>query len=252
MRGLNFLDVLEDVEALNGMAGRGELDVTKVSYGAVGGLLDSYCLLRSGGALGRGCGPLVVAREPMDLPQLKGKRIAIPGLNTTAFMLLRLYDPALGEGAVPMLFSDIMGAVQRGEVDAGLIIHESRFTYQEYGLVEVEDLGRWWEAETGQLIPLGGIIARRSLGEKTVADVDALISDSVRYAFANRDEPTQYIKQHSQELSDEVIAAHIGLYVNDYSVDMGDEGVKAVRTLMNMAASKGIIPPITKPLFLED
>jgi 1,4-dihydroxy-6-naphthoate synthase len=251
MRGLEFKEVLDDVEALNAMARRSELDVTKVSYGAVAGLLDEYCLLRSGGALGRGCGPLVVAKQACRMEDLKGKRIAIPGENTTAFLLLRLYDPALGEGVVPMLFSDIMSAVQKGEVDAGLIIHESRFTYPEYGLVEVEDLGRWWEHETGKPIPLGGIVARRALGEETIHNVNDLIRESVRYAFDHRDEPMQYIRRHSQELSDEVVASHIGLYVNDYSLDMGEVGVEAVKTLMEIAVERGIISKPPKTLFLE-
>jgi 1,4-dihydroxy-6-naphthoate synthase len=143
--GLGFKERLEDVEALNSLALAGGLDITKVSFGVVTEVLERYCLLRSGGALGRGCGPLVVAREPLDMSVLRGKRIAVPGKHTTAYLLLKLFDPALSENAVPMAFDLIMDAVRAGEVHAGLIIHEGRFTYPSYGLKEVLDLGRWWE-----------------------------------------------------------------------------------------------------------
>jgi len=247
--GLVFREILDDVETLNLMAAREELDITKVSFAAFAGLRDSYALLRSGGALGRGCGPLVVAREARDMTSLRGKHIAIPGLNTTAFMLLRLLDPALGTHVTAMPFNEIMPAVRDGLVDAGLIIHESRFTYPGYGLVEIEDLGRWWEKETGHPIPLGCIIARRSLGAELAHRVEALVRASLEYAYARPDEPVSYIKQHSQELEDDVIKRHIGLYVNDYSLDLGDEGILAVETLFNMAEDRGLLGPGGRPLF---
>lgn len=247
--GLSFTEVLDDVETLNLMAREERLDITKVSFAAFAGLRDKYALLRSGGALGRGCGPLVVAREPVEMAALKGKRIAVPGMNTTAFMLMRLMDPALGENVVVMPFNRIMAAVRDGEADAGLIIHESRFTYPGYGLTEVEDLGRWWEGETGHPIPLGCIIARRALGTEVAAHVEGLVRKSIEYAFSHRDEPVAYIRQHSQEMAQSVVNEHIGLYVNDYSLDLGDEGLAAVEALFRMAQERGLIEDAGQPLF---
>ncbi len=249
--GLSFREVLEDVETLNLMALKQGLDVTKVSAGALGVLRKGYVLLRSGGALGRGCGPLVVARNKCRMEELRGKRIAVPGVNTTAFLLLRLYDPSLGGHVVPMPFDEIMPAVCEGDVEAGLIIHESRFTYHEYGLTEIEDLGRWWESETGLPIPLGCIIARRALAKETVLKIEALIRESIVYAQAHPDEAAGYIRGHAQEMRDEVIDQHIGLYVNEFSVDMGDEGTAALERLIGMAQERGIIQPSSVPLFPE-
>ncbi len=248
--GLAFRERVEDVETLNRLAFEGALDVTKVSYGAFGSLREGYCLLRSGGALGRGCGPLVVARRACRLEDLRGRPIAVPGLNTTAHLLLRLNDPALGENVLVMPFHEIMDAVSDGTAEAGLIIHESRFTYPSYGLLEVEDLGRWWEERTGLPIPLGGIVARRGLGKELNERVEALVRESVLYGMAHRDEPSGYIKEHSRELEDRVIEDHIALYVNDYSVDMGREGVMAVEALFKMAEDKGIMRGASKPLFM--
>ncbi|GAB4387540.1 MAG: 1,4-dihydroxy-6-naphthoate synthase [Thermodesulfovibrionales bacterium] len=249
--GLGFREALRDVETLNQMALRAELDVTKVSYAAFGGLRETYCLLRSGGALGRGCGPLVVTRGEADMRALRGKRIAIPGRLTTAFLLLRLYDPALGENVVEMPFDRIMGAVGRGEAEAGLIIHESRFTYPRFGLAEAVDLGAWWEEATGRPIPLGSIIARRALGAEVIGKVDALVRESVLYARGHRAETSAYIKEHAQEMEDEVVAKHIDLYVNDYTVDMGSDGEAAVKELYRLAEERGIMPPSRFPLFME-
>jgi 1,4-dihydroxy-6-naphthoate synthase len=249
--GLGFREILKDVEALNRMALAAELDVTKVSCHALGNLREDYCLLRSGGALGRGCGPLVVARRPGEMKELRGKRIAIPGRLTTAYLLLQLYDPSLGENAVAMPFDEVMGAVKRGEAEAGLIIHEGRFTYPRYGLVALMDLGQWWEEATGLPIPLGSIIARRGLGSELIGRVEALVRESVLYAMANRGEPEGYIKEHSQELEDSVIRQHIDLYVNDYTVDMGQEGEAAVREFLRRAEERGIIKASAAPLFAQ-
>lgn len=249
--GLGFREVLEDVETLNLMAQGQRLDITKVSFAAFAGLRKHYALLRSGGALGRGCGPLIVARKDVSIESLKGKRIAIPGRNTTAFMLLSLLEPALGVNAIVMPFDEIMSAVRDGHADAGLIIHESRFTYPAYGLVEVEDLGRWWEAETGLPIPLGCIIARRALGADTAGRVEGLVRRSLQYAFARPEEPVGYIKGHSQEIADDVIGRHIDLYVNDFSLDLGQEGVAAVEALFTMAAERGLVDPGGEPLFFQ-
>ena len=246
---LNFKEILLDVETLNQMALKGELDITKVSYNAFGNLRDDYCLLRSGGALGRGCGPLVVASKECEMKDLKGKTIAIPGELTTAYLLLQLYEPDFRSNVKVMPFHEIMGAVKEGKVDAGLIIHEGRFTYPSYGLKKIIDLGEWWKKETGLPIPLGCIIAKRSLGIDVISKVERLIMESVLYAISRRDEPVKYIKEHSQELDDSVIAEHINLYVNDYSIDIGDEGIRAVRKLLDMAEEKGIIKKSSVPIF---
>lgn len=243
VEGIDFVERLEDVETLNRLAREGTLDVTKVSYGAIPYLLDEYVVLRSGGALGRGCGPLLVARRGTSVEDLSAGRIAIPGRMTTANLLLRLFGPALPSGE-EMLYSDIMPAVARGEVEAGLIIHESRFTYPDHGLVCLADLGEWWEAVTGAPIPLGGILARRQLGEETIRRIDEAIRDSVTLAFENPAASTEYVQANAQEMAPEVVREHIGLYVNDFSVDLGDPGDRAVRELMDRAASVGLIPPV--------
>lgn len=248
--GAKVHERLADVETLNQLALEGALELTKISYHALGHLRREYCLLRSGGALGRGCGPLVISREPTSMEALKGKRIAIPGRLTTANLLLQLY----GEGYEEVLilpFDRIMGALKGGQVEAGVIIHESRFTYLDQGFTEVCDLGRWWEAETGLPIPLGGILARRSLGAELIGRIDAALRASLDYAWAHPDEPRDYIRRHAQELSDAVTEQHIGLYVNDFSRDLGDEGVGAVQVLLARAEERGLVPESDLPLFLS-
>ncbi len=260
-------EILEDVETLNmrAMAGQpasgsqpasagqpaaGEmLDLTKISFHAAAYLLDNYCLLRSGGALGRGCGPLVVSRDYSGIEDIRGRRIAIPGRYTTAQLLLMLYGRGFEDVRV-MQFDRIMPAVASGEVDAGLIIHEGRFTYQNYGLKKLLDLGEWWERETGSPIPLGCILAKRSLGKKTILAVEDAIRRSIAYAGGNRAECTGYIKAHAQEMDDSVIDGHIRLYVNSFSDDFGEEGVRAIEKLFSLASEAGIISANREPLFL--
>jgi 1,4-dihydroxy-6-naphthoate synthase len=239
--GLRFRERLEDVETLNRLAAAGALDVAKASYGAVPHLLEEYVLLRAGGALGRGCGPLLVARGPLGRDALRAARIAIPGRRTTAALLLRLFAPEAPE-PVEMVYSDIMPAVARGEVDAGLIIHESRFTYPEHGLTRAADLGAWWEGETGLPIPLGGILARRALGASVLGVLDAAVRASVAHAFAHPDASRAYVREHAQEMDDEVARQHVALYVNDFSLDVGTEGERAVRELFRRAAAIGAVP----------
>jgi 1,4-dihydroxy-6-naphthoate synthase len=246
--GISYRERLEDVETLNLLALAGELDVSKVSYHALGHIRDDYALLRSGSALGRGCGPLLVAADRIDPADLRGRTIAVPGRYTTAKLLLRLFDPLLDRFIV-MPFNEIMGAVQSGSVDAGLIIHESRFTYRELGLHKLLDLGEWWEAETGLPIPLGGIVARRSLGAETIAAVERALKAGVGYARSHPDEAARYIGEHAQEMSPEVCAAHIGLYVNDFSTDLGEEGIRAITCLLQRAEGAGLIPASVTPLF---
>jgi 1,4-dihydroxy-6-naphthoate synthase len=239
--GLGFREMLLDVETLNQKALNAELDITKVSFHAFAFLKENYTLLRSGGALGRGGGPLVVAKRETSMEELKGKRIAVPGRLTTAYLLLQLYDPALAADVVVMPFDRILDAVSSGVVDAGLIIHESRFTYPAYGLLELIDLGRWWEGDTGLPLPLGCIIARRNLGSDVTHTVDMLVRKSVEYAFAHRETTKDYIKAHSREIDDAVIEQHIHLYVNDYSLDLGSEGMAAVEELFKRAEARGIL-----------
>jgi 1,4-dihydroxy-6-naphthoate synthase len=246
--GLTFHERLEDVETLNRLALAGELDVSKVSYHALGHIRDQYALLRSGSALGRGCGPLLVARDNLDPADLRGRRIAVPGQYTTALLLLRLLDPRL-DNFVVMPFNEIMDAVLTGKAAAGLIIHESRFTYQDAGLHKLVDLGEWWEGETGLPIPLGGIVARRSLGADTIAVIERALRAGVAYARSHPDEAAGYIREHAQEMSDEVCAAHIGLYVNDFSTELGEEGERAVDCLLKRAENSGIIPRSAISLF---
>jgi 1,4-dihydroxy-6-naphthoate synthase len=248
--GLTFRERLEDVETLNRLVIDRALAISKISFHLLGHVRDDYALLRSGGALGRGCGPLVVARDRVDPSGLRGKRIAIPGRYTTASLLLRLFDPAL-DTFVVMPFHEIMNAVARREVDAGVIIHESRFTFQDHGLHALVDLGEWWERETGQPIPLGGIVARRDLGTETLTTVEGALRESVLFARAHPEEARGYIRAHSQEMSDEVCAAHINLYVNRYSVDFGHDGETAVATLLERAEAAGVIPRNSRSPFIS-
>lgn len=243
-----FQERLEDVETLNTLALAGTLDLTKISYHAFGHLRRDYALLRSGGALGRGCGPLVVARRPLAMEQLRGRTIAIPGKLTTANLLLQLHGEGFEQVAI-MPFDRIMAAVARGEVAAGVIIHESRFTYHRQGLHRILDLGQWWEEETGRPIPLGGILVRRSLGAPLIGEIDAALRRSIEFAFAHPEVSRPYIKAHAQELADTVIDSHIGLYVNDFSLDLGHEGIAAVTTLLTRAEQRGLIPACESPLF---
>ncbi|MEW6714927.1 MAG: 1,4-dihydroxy-6-naphthoate synthase [Nitrospirota bacterium] len=251
---LKFREILLDVETLNQKALRSELDLTKISYHAFVHLRKDYCMLRSGGALGRGCGPLLVSKKDYRISDLKDKKIAIPGRLTTANLLLQLHEPLFISHTSDLLyvmsFEKILAAVASGEVEAGLIIHESRFTYPSHGLRKVIDLGEWWEDETGLPIPLGGIIAKRSLGGNLHKRINNIIKSSIEYSLLHPSEPMEYIKKHSQELSNDVIKQHIDLYVNKYSLDIGDDGEKAVQELFRMAEEAGIIPKSKEPLFI--
>lgn len=228
--------VLLDIEELNRRAAGAELELTKLSFGAAAAAGDRYRLLRSGAALGRGVGPLVVAREAGALDDVVGKRIAVPGRETTAFLLLTLAAPELGE-VVELRYDRILEAVVAGEADAGLIIHESRFTYREHGLVAVADLGEWWEGETGLPVPLAGIFARADLDPALAAEAESALRASVEYAFAHPEASRDYVRSLAHELSDEVCAAHIALYVNEHSVDIGDEGLAAIDRLLGRATA---------------
>ncbi len=259
-KNLKFKEVLLDVETLNQKAQQAELDLTKISYHAFGHLRKKYLALRAGGALGKGCGPLVIAKNDYTVDELRKKKIAIPGKLTTAYLLLQLYDSAFSPGKsrndlqlsnlIAMPFNKIIDAITNEEVDAGLIIHESRFTYPAYGLKQIIDLGQWWEKETGLLLPLGCITAKHSLGEGLNKKVNKIIKKSIEYAVANRAEPMNYIKEHSLELSEDVIRQHVNLYVNNHSIDVGQEGEKAVTELLLRAEEAGIIPKAKQQIFI--
>lgn len=229
--------VLLDIEALNRRAHDGAFHLTKLSVGAFAGVGDRYRLLRSGAALGHGVGPLVVARTPRPLADAGRTRIAIPGRETTAWRLLSLAAAPTGD-VVEMRYDHILRAVETGDVDAGLIIHESRFTYMDHGLVKVADLGDWWERETGLPVPLAGISARADLDPALVTAVEAAIRASVQYAFDHPEASRAYVRQHAQEMSDAVCDRHIALYVNRHSLDIGEDGLRAIDALVRGVGSR--------------
>ena len=241
---------LSDVEELNRKAGGQVLDVTKVSIHAILHLLDKYWLLKAGGAVGRGCGPLVVARKKTAMEDLRHKSIAIPGKMTTANLLLQVHGIHEGR-CVEMVFDRIMPAVAAGEVDAGVIIHEGRFTYPSYGLQLVLDLGEWWEAETGLPIPLGGILMKRELGADSARFVEGKIRESLLYARAHPEEAWPYIRTHAQEMEPDVIRKHIDMFVNDFSLDVGPEGERAIRYILEAASRRAGISLPDKPVFRD-
>jgi 1,4-dihydroxy-6-naphthoate synthase len=242
----------EDIDTLNRVALAGEPDVVKISFHAYGHLRDRYILLRSGGALGRGCGPLVVSRAPFDAGDLAGRVVAIPGRLTTAALLVRLFAPGLADShIVVMPFHEIMPAVCRGDVDAGVIIHESRFTYQRHGLVQIVDLGEWWERETRQAIPLGGIAMRRDLGDALIRRTERTLTASVDYAHAHPEHVWPTVRRHAQEMEDDVMRQHIELYVNDFTRNCGGEGEAAIRFLLDRARTLDIVPASHQRLFVS-
>lgn len=244
-----FKPILADIETLNQKAFRYELDVTKLSYHAFGYLADDYILLNSGSALGRGCGPLLVAKRDYSPRALRTMRIAIPGQFTTAAMLLKLHGEY--ENLIEMSFEKIIPAIRNGAVDAGAVIHESRFTYERAGLIKLIDLGQWWEEITGMPIPLGGIFARRGLPEEVLKEVDKCIKGSIRYAFAHAEEPLEYMRQNAQEMDNHVMTQHTRLYVNSFTLELGDEGMKAVDCLLRMGYDKGIFKAYRKDFILK-
>jgi 1,4-dihydroxy-6-naphthoate synthase len=231
-----------DIDVTNTAAERGAFDVVKVSYAALPWLLERYTLLPAGGALGRGCGPLVLAR-PGDTDPVRTGTVAIPSERSTAYLLFRLWAAATGGygSVVVMPFHEIMPAVRDGKVDAGLVIHEARFTYAGYGLTSLVDLGDWWEGDTGLPIPLGAILARRGLD---AAALTATIRSSVEHAWAHPEASRDYVLAHSQEMDPAVADQHIALYVNEFTRDLGADGYAAIRTLLDRAATEGILPAV--------
>lgn len=232
--GLEFEVHLEDVQTLNEWAMQGKLDISKISYGVFPLVLDNYIVLNSGGALGKGVGPLVISRNEISNNEfsIEKETVAIPGENTTAHLLFSLAYPDASHKKF-MIFSSVENAVLNNEVDFGVIIHENRFTYQAKGLKKVIDLGEYWEQRTGLPIPLGGIIARRTIDKEVLKKTDRLIRLSIEYAFKTYPHLSEYVKKNAQEMSEEVMRQHIHLYVNNYSLDIGTAGKKAVEVLYN-------------------
>lgn len=248
--GLTFDLVMEDVEALNHRALRHELAVTKLSYHAFAYLVDDYALLESGSALGNGVGPLLIAKSQDAKKTINQSIIAIPGTYTTANFLFSLAYPQ-AQNKQEYVFHDIEGAVLRGDVAAGVIIHENRFTYQNHGLVKLLDLGEFWEKTTNKPIPLGGIVVRRDLPLEVQQKMERVMQRSVQYAFANPNTSYDFVAQHAQEMDETVRQKHIDLYVNHFTEGLGDEGRAAVTTLFDMANERGIMPPYTSKIFLN-
>jgi len=251
LEGLEFSVRLADVEALNKAAFAGEADVTKLSYHAFAHCASRYVLLDAGSALGRNCGPLLISKRAISPGEVEAGRlrIAIPGNYTTANFLLGLAFPGARD-RTELLFSAIEPALLNDEFDAGLIIHENRFTYEAKGLKKIIDLGEFWESETGAPIPLGGIVVNRSLPDDVKQRVNRVVRRSVEYAFAHRADSLPFVREHAQEMSEEVMYRHIDLYVNEYSVDLGVEGRRAVELLFDRARAVGLIPDATIRLFL--
>ncbi|OEH85243.1 1,4-dihydroxy-6-naphthoate synthase [Desulfuribacillus stibiiarsenatis] len=242
-----------DINITNDLAANtNDFDIIKISYAALPWVLEKYTLLPCGGALGRGCGPLVLTKQAngdsRDPSSLIGKRVAIPSDRSTAYLLFRLWASQQVKGAIDiqiMPFEKIMPAVRDGIIDAGLVIHEARFTYQDYGLQLVADLGRWWESDTGLPIPLGAIVAKRGLD---ISSITQWIRSSLEYAWKNPDVSREYILQHAQEMSYDVAKAHIELYVNSFSFNLGEEGFAAVKTLLRRAVDELLIPGFNQDL----
>jgi 1,4-dihydroxy-6-naphthoate synthase len=248
--GLRFDVSMEDVEALNQKAVRGELQLTKLSYHAFAHLTDRYALLDAGSALGNNCGPLLVAQKPLTPEEIDAARIAIPGKMTTANFLLGLACPN-AQNKIETLFSDIEDAVLDGRADAGLIIHENRFTYEQRGLVKIADLGEFWESGTGFPIPLGGIAVRRDVPQAVQRAFNRALRRSVEYAFAHSQDAMPFVRAHAQAMDDAVMQAHIDLYVTQYTADLGPAGRAAVHKMFELAREKGLISDTGKNIFID-
>ncbi len=251
LEGLEFSIRMADVEALNRAAFEREVDVTKLSFHAFAFCSSDYVLLDAGSALGRNCGPLLISRRVISEADVADGRlrVAIPGRYTTANLLLGLAFPAVRD-KTELVFSEIESALLDGRFDAGLIIHENRFTYGDKGLTKIIDLGEYWEARTGAPIPLGGIVIRRSLPDDARQAMNRVMRRSVEYAFAHPEASRAFVREHAQEMSEDVMRQHIDLYVNDYSVDLGAEGRRAVEVLFEEGRAAGVIPAPAASLFM--
>ena len=245
-----FIPAIHDVDVLNNLARNGELSITKLSFGAYPFVSDKYQILAAGSALGRGCGPLLISKNAIDSKNLSNLTVAIPGETTTANLLLSILYPEIKQKKL-FLFSEIENAVLSGEVDLGLIIHENRFTYAQKGLLKFADLGERWEVETGLPIPLGCIAIKRTISEGVKAKISKLLTQSVEYAFQNPNESKPYIHQYAQEMDESVQQQHINLYVNNFSINLGEEGKNAIRELFKKGAELNLLQIPTEPLFID-
>ncbi len=248
--GLSFSLHLADVEELNKLAFYESLDITKISIAAYPRIADKYIILDSGSALGNNNGPLLISKKKINIDQLKDLIIAIPGINTTANLLLSIAFPEV-TNKEEFIFNQIEDAILNDKVDAGLIIHESRFTYEKKGLQKITDLGEYWESQFKQLVPLGCIVIRRSLPKEIIANVNQMIRESVKFAFNKPEISKEFIKENAQELEDDVIQKHIDLYVNRFSIELGIEGRNAIKFLFQKGNEMGLLPAIKNNIFIN-
>lgn len=245
-----FEHILQDIQTLNERALRGELHITAISIHAYPYVADKYALTNCGASMGDGYGPMVVTREPMDLRVLRGKRIAVPGTMTTAFLALNLL---LGKGSFAhevVMFDQILDRVAAGQVDAGLIIHEGQLTYQNHKLHCVVDLGAWWHDETGYPLPLGGNAIRRDLGDENMREIAAIIQRSIQYSLDHREEAVQYALDYARDMGRDLADRFVGMYVNKWTLDYGDVGRSAVKELLERGHEAGLIPAMQKIDFI--
>jgi 1,4-dihydroxy-6-naphthoate synthase len=244
----HFEPFLADVEELNRMAMSGKLDITKISIGAYAAASEKYIILDSGSALGKGVGPIMVSITKMGIAEFQKMKVAIPGKFTTANLLLSAFFPQI-TNKQEMLFSEIENAVLKGEFDAGLLIHEGRFTFEKRGLLKLFDLGEVWEQKMNMPLPLGCIAAKRNIPAAESIEVSNLIRTSLEYGYKNPQESSQYIFEHAQEMEPDVIAGHIALYVNEFSLNLGTEGRNAISFLLQKGIEQGLLPQLTQPVF---
>ena len=253
LRGYRFDIVLKDVETLNQAAKKGVYDITKLSFAALGSLMDQYALLRTGSALGMGCGPLLISLPGRSADDKKKPMVAVPGMGTTACHLFRFYMedvfPGQAFSLVPMPFETVMPAVVEKKADFGVIIHEGRFVYPSLGLEMKADLGQWWEKKMSLPIPLGCIAVKRDMDPAVACDIQELIGQSIDHAFLHPGLAYDYIETHAQELDATVIRQHIHLYVNEFSKDIGKTGEEAVTAFFEKGRAAGFLPKTTQPLF---
>lgn len=248
--GLVFKPVYADVETLNTCAMEGKYLVTKLSYHAYAYASAKYQILHAGSALGKGCGPILISKDAIDIKTLIDRKIIIPGKYTTANLLLSLAFP-FAKNKVEMVFSEIEGALLKGVADAGVIIHENRFTYAAKGLKKITDLGEYWETTYQLPIPLGGIAVHRTIENSLKLQINKLLKKSVKYAMENPEQTMEYVRSYSQEMEDSVIQQHIQLYVNNYSIDLGSEGMQAIEKMYAIAEENDIIPKLSRPIFIN-
>ena len=243
-KGWTFEHVLQDIQTLNERAMRGELDITAVSIHAYPYIADTYALTACGSSMGDGYGPMVVAREPMDIDALRGKRIAVPGERTTAFLALNLL---LGVGQFEhtvVMFDEILSHVAAGKADAGLIIHEGQLTYADHKLSCIVDFGAWWKEQTDLPLPLGGNCIRRALGQEAMEEVTAILKRSIEFSLANREEAVAHALQYARDMGHELADKFVGMYVNEWTIDYGDVGRRAVTELLRRGHEIGMVPDI--------